>query len=393
MSFDLHVWSVNPIPPDSFSDSEKWARETSAWVYRQRSWQIVVGNAAHVESEDVPDEARQLLPGIEWLTHLNLEGKASSESLRLMRSTAEKLARTAHGAVHDPQEDSIWLPSGVKRLVSKRSQQPFEVISLSWWFLKSPLEQRSGREKLIDLFERDVRECLPKRYGLFEPPQNVYEKTGKEHLLNFLDENLGQARNNLVVWYPHRPIVGLTFQIPSPIGPHKLGFRTGYLRIEVERQALAEPGWEAGLMRLWRNISTLVAPIYGEVRALSGYRWMGATYSSGPPHPGYPSRSWWWSGIPERLGLAVVLGDAYQRLWPVFVDNAQIEDGLAFLSMGDWRSGGDLADRIGTAPESQLERPLEAPRAMTASELLEFRMKKRRREYPAGWPFGEPFAQ
>lgn len=254
---------------------------------------------------------------------------------------------------------------------------------------------------MLSIFERDLPECLPKRYGLFEPPQHVYEKTGKEHFLNFLDENLRQPRHRAVVWYPHRPVAGLHFSIPNPRGPHKLGFRTGHLRIDVERQILAEPGWAVGLMRLWRNVSKLIRPIYGDVRMLDGYIWMGATVGTkakGVTHT-HPVGSWWWAGIPERLGLAVVLGEVYRELWPSFVGAARVEDGLAFLSLDDWSLNGDLTEVVGKAPEDQLMRPKKTAGTIYIREIQEL-MKVRgkdplvgkiRREYPSGWPFDGPY--
>src|SRR5581483_3534629 len=228
------------------------------------------------------------------------------------------------------QEDSVRLPSGVKRLMLPRSKDTFEVVSMSWWFLDSPLLGREGRESFVNLLERTLPEALPKRYGLYEPPQHVYAKTGKAHLLDFIDANL----HDMMVFYPQRPVTSFYVGFPNPLGAYKFGFRSNRLEIKVEKEALSQPGWENSLKLFWQQASIRIRPFYGDVRVLGGYRWMGATVAAGHQHP-HPVTSWWWTGIPKVLGAAVVLGDTYQKLWPSFVSAATVIDGLAFVSLDD----------------------------------------------------------
>ena len=138
MSYDLQVWSVRPLQPHAFSQPQMWEKGPKAWTHARKNWQIVVSTSDRAEPEDVPDEISKLLPGIEWLTNLNLEGKATAEAVRLAQSAATDVARSSHGAVFDQQDGSIRLPSGVKRLMSPRSKDVFDIVSMSWWFLESP---------------------------------------------------------------------------------------------------------------------------------------------------------------------------------------------------------------------------------------------------------------
>src|SRR5258708_27882191 len=197
------------------------------------------------------------------------------------------------------------------------------------------------------------------------------------------------------VWYPHRPVVSVYLGLPNPVGAHKEGFRANRLRIDVEKAALLEPGWATTLQRFWRQASALVRPIYGDVRVLGNYKWMGATVSGGQQHP---VMSWWWAGIPEKLGSAVVLGDVYQRLWPTFVAASGLEDGLAFASLEDWTDEIDLVEKAGRPPQEQTQIPERFGDVMNAEEFREYWAEVRRvgaqnirRAYPRGWPFGEPF--
>jgi hypothetical protein len=389
MSYDLQVWSVRPFPPDAFDQGELWQQEFRAWTHARKNWQIVVSESDRVELEDIPEEISALLPGIEWLTNLNLEGIAPSEAQRLIRTAANQIARFSYGAVLDQQTGSIQLPSGVKRFVSPRSKESFDVVSMSWWFLDSPIEGRDGREQFVNLLERMLPECLPRRYGSYEPPQNVYAETGKKHFLDFLNEN----SHRTTVWYPRRPVVSVSLHLPSPRGAHKLGFRTNHLRIEVEKHALSEPGWDSTLKQFWRKVSALIRPIYGDVRVLGNYKWMGATVSPGQMHPVV---SWWWAGIPDNLGNAVVLGDVYQKLWPTFTRAATTIDGSAFAALEDWAMNGDLVEIVGRPPQEQVQPSDEFGNkgTFTAKEFRKYlSVQIQRRQYPTGWPFGQPFAE
>jgi hypothetical protein len=185
--------------------------------------------------------------------------------------------------------------------------------------------------------------------------------------------------------------------LPSPLGAHQLGFRTGHLCIEVEKDALSEPGWTTNIKQFWQQASTLIRPIYGDVRTLGKYQWVGASVSPGQEHP---VKGWWWAGIPEKLGNAVVLGDVYQELWPAFVRAATVINGLAFASLEDWACDGDLAGKVGPPPFEQVQHPDRFGGVMTAEIYHEFMAEVRRigagnirRKYPVKWPFGEPFVR
>jgi len=375
MSYDLQVWSVRPLRENTFQDRESWARESALWSHVRKNWQIVISASDRVEPEDIPEDVTKLLPGIEYLTNLNLEGKRTAEGFRLAQSIANEIARDTHGAVLDPQEDSVRLPSGVKRLLLPRSKDVFDVVSMSWWFLDGPLLSREGRQSFVGLLERMLPEALPRRYGLYEPPQHVYAKAGRAHFLDFWDTNL----HDMMVLYPQRPVTSVHVGCPLPLGAFRIGFRTNYLQIEVERKALLEPGWESNLKQFWKRASVLIRPIYGDVRIMSGYCWVGATattqFGQGEQHP---VQSWWWTGLPRTLGSAVVIGDIYQRLWPDFLQSGTAAEGLAFASTNDWSIRTDLVHLIGEPPEAQAQRST----AFTADK----------QQYPTGWPFENPVA-
>ena len=377
MSYDVEVWSVRAFQPSALRVPDRWERPgPSQWILRGRTWQIAIYESDAILPEDIPDEVARLIPGIQFLTRLHLEGKGTGEAHRMLRSTATDVAKTTHGVVADQQDGTIRTPSGVERFVAPQKEETFSVLRMSWWFLSGSLLTDSGRDRFLALLERLLPEAMPKRYGDYEPPQHVYAKTGRDHLLRFLGEP-----HQGFVWYPHRPAVGLHLGLPDRVGASRRGFRSNLLEIEVEAAALSQPGWASNLRLVWRETSRLIRPFFGEVRTFGGRIRKGAAVfvkaeisSGGPESDILLNRSWWWRGIPNRLGQAAVLGEPYQGLWPAFVSRATLEDGLAFASTPDWSKPDLLTDKV---PESLATRPAE--------------LDLRRQQYPKDWPFGSPF--
>ncbi len=344
--------------------------------FQTANWQIVVNPSDKILPEDIEDEIASLLPSIGFLTELNLEGKGTDEARRRLRSTAKEIAKSAHGVVVNPQDDTIETPAGVSRFSPPPKQKSFSIIRFSWWFLGDALLDRAKRELFLGMLERQLPEAMPKRYGLYEPPQHVYAETGKEHFKKFLDENL----DDLIVWYPRRPVISVYPKCPKPLGASRQGFRSNSLEIEIESTALNQPGWSENLRRFWQQMSWLLRPIYGDVRKIGGYVRHGAAVyvvAGSLERFDQTTRSWFWRGIPYRLGQAVVLGEDYQRFWPDFVAKAEIENGLAFASTADWSSEEDLSERVGSPPPTLTLCPGEG--------------MGRSQEYPVVWPFGPVF--
>ena len=63
--------------------------------------------------------------------------------------------------------------------------------------------------------------------------------------------------------------------------------------------------------------------------------WRGATTYSDMKTEIHPVRTWFWRGIPPKLGLACVLGPPYSRLWQP--PGAEPVGELRFLESASWR--------------------------------------------------------
>ncbi|MGC2029045.1 MAG: hypothetical protein WA642_03430 [Steroidobacteraceae bacterium] len=63
--------------------------------------------------EDVPETVARTLPGIAYLTELNLSPIDAPETARKFLSrSAAAIAKTMHGVILDPQADQVTLPLG-----------------------------------------------------------------------------------------------------------------------------------------------------------------------------------------------------------------------------------------------------------------------------------------
>ena len=375
MSYDLQVWSISPAPShslDCLPDAINWKRSEESLIYQKRSWALLRRSSVQVLPEDMPLEVSRSLPGIGYLTELNLSPiNAPVGAQKFALRTAVAIAKASHGVVFDPQNNTLTLPSGVCRYIKPQADENASVPSFSWWFVDGPIAEKNFRA-LIDVLDAELPEAMPRRYGLFEPPQHIYANEGRAHFLNFL---AGNASGIGIVWYPNPPVFGVYLHLPSPIGASKRGFRAGKLSIDIDLEALKQPGWQSSMRRMWNKVSTLVQPFYGDVRTLRGFRRHRGRLFADRDTIRHPVKGGWWPGIPSGPSQAIVLGTRYAELWPLFSAAAEKTSDLYFIDTVDWSASADVYDRIGGPPAEIMQR--DATSAIPT-------------EYPVGWPFEPP---
>jgi hypothetical protein len=270
----------------------------------------------------------------------------------MLRKAAKTVAKASRGAILDPQEDTLELAAGTHRYVSPKRERDTRValIEMSWWFDHAKLLERASLQKFLRTLRNSIPEGMPRRYGLYEPPQHELEKAGEEHLVTFLMVHLTEG----VVWYAKSPVAYVFISIEPTCGWQRLGSKTEYrcnrLSIELDSAALEQPGWQTALYRAWKNLSIELSPFYGGVRTLRDYFRSGRGFSSDGASEPHPTKSWWWKGIPPRLGHAVVLGDPYLPLWPAFAKSSEALDGIRVASMPDWSTDQDVTEMVGAVP-------------------------------------------
>jgi hypothetical protein len=199
MSYDIEIWSVGPSElPAALPTNTRWESQADSWVLPRKTWQLVVEQSAKVWPEDIPDEIVPALPGISYLTRLHLERSSwPTSAVGVLNRTARKLAQATRGVIFDPQLETLAAPSGVKRFQGSKRSETFAVLQLKWWFLDGPLLEDRGVSALVGVLEKFLPEALPKRFGLYEPPQHVYQQEGRSGFELYLAQHLEYMGNSL----------------------------------------------------------------------------------------------------------------------------------------------------------------------------------------------------
>ena len=385
MSYDISVWCLKPFKvPSDLPNAESWKIRDDHWSIQGKGWVLNSGPSDVALPEDIPEEVVPLLPGIQHVVHLTLEPIDAAEAgFKMLRKAAKAIAKASRGVVLDPQTESVDLPAGVHRYVppKREKQSRVSVLEMSWWFEHSALLQRAKLREFLDTLTTYLPEALPRRYGLYEPPQYELEKTGRDHLLTFLTQHLTEG----VVWYAKAPVAYVFPSIRPECGWQrgKAAYRCNQLSLEMDAAALDQPGWQTALLRAWKAISTDLNPFYGDVRTLHGYFRRGRGFSSDADSEPHPTKSWWWNGIPRSLGHAVVLGEPYVEHWTSFTEFSDADGALHFASTTDWRTKEDVTKIVGEVP------------AHLAMEFMPYQTIHpaggRWTVYPEGYPATFPF--
>lgn len=73
MSYDLQVWSANvPELSSVLSPIDAWLHTEGTSLLRGRGWTITIEHPVRVFDEDVPTEVANEIPGVAFLTEIQL---------------------------------------------------------------------------------------------------------------------------------------------------------------------------------------------------------------------------------------------------------------------------------------------------------------------------------
>ena len=129
MGQELMIWLANRPNVGEVLRSLGWVPREDHFERRGRSWFANAFGPRRLLSEDAPEEARVLVPGISWLVEISMEGNSSAGRQAVTRA-ATALARAAHGAISSDEEDRVWAPNGVRRIRTHRTCSWLEFLFL-----------------------------------------------------------------------------------------------------------------------------------------------------------------------------------------------------------------------------------------------------------------------
>jgi hypothetical protein len=361
MSYDLRIWSSKELSDDSTLLAEKGYQENDDCFIREgKGWQVVINQTDDVEPEDIPDEIMQALPGIAYLTEINIEGDAPEKTVGETLRFCKALAKEIRGIVEDPQTDTIFLPAGMKKIsyenISKDDKQE---VFLTWYIDDVETFYSTKLEPFIDLLERLMPDALPKRYGEYEPPQFKLAEKGKEHLIGFL-----QKEGYAAVLYPSRPFKYLFLTAPNieqeareyfergldkrKIHPDSIRarvqkeYRCGTIELQMLQNVFLQPDWNLAVKRLFIETAKLLQPFFAEISACSEEKILRKQNFV---------RTWWWRGLPRNLGYAAILNDTYINQWAKFRKIAtEIDDSLWMVDNFGQTEYINIMKKVGKVP-------------------------------------------
>jgi hypothetical protein len=333
------------------------------------SWQVLVVDPVVVEGEDLEDSVRLAIPGLRFLVYIHIEGSAPQKAFKSANVIANRLAREYRGVVVDQQQGTVQTPRGVKRYETKMAEKDeFLPLELSWFFEGDKEFALHGATRFVDLLEQRLPEALPRRYGLFEPPQHRLDRDGIDHFKQFFVGNL----RDLIVWCCSKPFDYIFVSIPDHVGPTKRGYRCCRITLSGTTKPLRIPGWPLELKKTWLEIASIVKPFYAEIRS--------------PAQHG--TKSWWWNGIPPQPPLAVLIGGPYLAHWPEFVSASQkYGPDLHYL---DSRFPEQAGIDYPTPPEEIAQPPNKRVEKDNVTGEVLFEMMLNDIQYPPVWPFEGP---
>lgn len=302
MSYDIKIYTIHKQDYNDLTDKFNIVFNKRGFVLSLKENQIVVSEELKLEDEDIPKHISKVLPGINYLIECSLESIVyEQESVKDLLKLGKAIAKNGIGVIEDPQINEIILPEGIKRVLPIEKTERLAIIELSWWFNTMPEKERIYR--LLEVIEKNLPEALPRRYGLYHPPKEKYKTL--DEFAKFIEENI----NNTIVWYPASPVVSVHFSIPPQIGSTRLGYRFGHFSISVDSAVLPMYGWEGAIIRLFKNISEVLCPFYGDIYLLNDYIRSKTSLLTDEKTQRHPIKSWWWNGIPKKPGIAMVIGE------------------------------------------------------------------------------------
>jgi len=369
VSYDLRIWTTLQPKPGELAGA--W--EAPRAVAEGRGWLVNASAAAQVAAEDIPEEIAHALPGIAYLIELNLEPfDAPALAHTQLRKIAKQIATACHGVIEDPQAESMTLGTRVRRLAPLGRSDEATLLKMGFWYESGPMTSAEAAGDLLDLLSRYLPEAVPARYGEFEPPQFRLDRDGRTALTKFMRQHW----HEMAVYYPSPPVAHVQISHPEKIGPSPHGYRSGHVAIDVDLDALQQPGWRVALTRAWRELVRFVQPLYADVRHLQRYTRARGRYWIRPTTEQHPICSWWWTGVPAGSVYAMAIGKPYIDLWPEFGATAeQLGSVLAQIAL-DWRAGAPALTPPTIPPRIRQPQP-------------EFNINSNRK-YPAEWPFAPP---
>ncbi|MEL7185222.1 MAG: hypothetical protein AAFN50_02160 [Pseudomonadota bacterium] len=336
MSYDLRI--VSTSEPDTSAVSEFLSKRSANDRFRidgclkAGSGNVVVSKekrgefvpvfmldgAFRIEVEDVDDSlvGRVLAP--QWLIEINVPSASSQSELRLARSLGVYLSKAFQGAMYDPQEDDVvWPKKRPKHYKTPQGAESISVVNLCWYLPYAKRDRRTAR-LFVEVAQRHLYECLPRRYGLFEPFQGKVEDGDYGGFYALWDEAAAAPFGDMVHFACSAPCYGgsVSFSDPRDDMPRNVdAAKRVKLQVDIDGRALQDPAWRQATVALFQSLARATGSFYAIAYVETGVEAKGRSlYFTGESET-YPlPRHNRWLGIPAVPSWLTWFGRPYADL-------------------------------------------------------------------------------
>ena len=365
MSYDLRIYTVKNLGLTCLQNLPNAEENENYFMLRYKNYDITVWKETPIEEEDIPQHICKEIPGLKYLIEFNLSPISSDEKkIKEALRIAKIVAKENIGVIENPQTNEINLPSGLKRVSKIEKTERFSIIEMSWWFNHKSILEGYNLSKLLETIERFMPEALPRRYGLYEPPKEVFSdiESFKSYLL--IDSS------HSIVWYPSKPVDYVNFGVPEFIGPTWQGYRFGHFSVSIDAAVLEMPGWITTIERCFNAISLVLNPFYGDIYILKNHIRSRTVSYHDIQTESHPISSWWWNGIPKELGVGVLIGEPLLKYVKIEKPTFLLDNHCQVLLSPK------LSEQLseGIEIDSDILQPINAPDEYD-------------KKYPKAWPF------
>jgi len=238
---------------------------------------LEVDGPVRVEIEDLPDPLVEVAVGVRWLVEIHCPSTAPKSARSLAKRLAKAWARAHGGAVFDPQEGAVlWPASRPRPAPARRDAGPtWLVVDLRWYVPMARADARAATA-LLDSMRRSLPECLPRRFGAFEPLQHVLPADGDGDFPEFWQARwqVGPIERSFY-WKARRPADGGRASFSSPRGPMRgdIGIQCASVKVSFEGRVLeSEPRWALATASLFGAFARTVPALYACASVVGGQR-------------------------------------------------------------------------------------------------------------------------
>lgn len=278
---------------------------------------LMIDAPAGLEPEDVEDEVVDFVLAPRWLSTVNVPGDASAADLRLAKALAAFLAREFRGVAFDPQDEVVlWPKKRVKAFSGGGSSETIDVVEMEWQ-MPYARRDRASAEKLIETLRTHCFECLPRRFGLFEPFQGKTEGGDFGPFLDLWEESAADPAGELLHFASTAPCFGGSVSFSDPrddmVRAESRGAeKTVSVKMSFDGRALADAVWRNAAVGLFtavaRNLNAFHAIAYVERDLIASRNRLAYTgHSERYPLPGGNR----WHGIPPVPAWLTWFGPPY----------------------------------------------------------------------------------